>query len=132
MFLLCGGTTSQGNKEPVICCTAESTVCCTVWSVLLGPGLVSARSEPPLIVALAPQWDPVQTVSLGLLMVQMEEPGQPPARHELLLLQLYWSGLIGSPEIMRTALALVPPGWILKTPTEQVAVGMGADTLDGL
>ena len=54
MFFRYGGTTSQGNKETVTCCTAESTVRCTVWSVLLGPGLVSARSEPPLIVVLAP------------------------------------------------------------------------------
>lgn len=53
MFLLGGETTSQGKKEPVTCCTAESTACCTVWSVLLGEGLVSARSEPPLTVVLA-------------------------------------------------------------------------------
>ena len=38
VFLLCDGTTSQGNKEPITCCTAESTVACTVWSVLLEEG----------------------------------------------------------------------------------------------
>ena len=54
MFLLCGGTTSQGNKEPVTCCTAKSTVCCTVWSVLQGEGLDSAKTEPPLTIAPAP------------------------------------------------------------------------------
>lgn len=54
MFLLCGETTSPGNKEPVTCCTAESIVWCTVCSVLLQEGLVSATSEPPVIVALAP------------------------------------------------------------------------------
>ena len=103
MFLLCGETTSQGNKEPATCCTVESTVCCTVWSVLL-------VSEPSSTVALALSVrDQVQTVSLGWLLVPMEQPGQPPARRELPLLQLYWSGLIVSPEVMPTAWALVAP-----------------------
>ena len=54
MFLLVGETTSQGNKEPVTCCTAESTVCCTDRSVFLGERLVSAMSEPPFTGALSP------------------------------------------------------------------------------
>ena len=44
--------------------------------MLLGEGWVSARSEPPLTVALASQWDLVQPVLSGLLLVFMEEPGQ--------------------------------------------------------
>ena len=44
--------------------------------MLVGEGWVSARSEPPLTVALASQWDLVQTVLWGLLLVFMEEPGQ--------------------------------------------------------
>ena len=44
--------------------------------MLLGEGWVSARSEPPLTAALASQWDLVQTVLTGLLLVFMEEPGQ--------------------------------------------------------
>ena len=54
VFLLGGETTSQGNKEPVTCCTAEFTVCCTDRSVFLGERLVSAMSEPPFTCALSP------------------------------------------------------------------------------
>ena len=71
-------TSLQGNKEPVICCTVESTVlfCCTVWYFLPGEGWFSVRSETPLRVALAPQWDRVQTVLSGWQLVFMAEPGQ--------------------------------------------------------
>ena len=44
--------------------------------MLLGEGWVSVRSEPPLTVALASQWDLIQTVSSGLLLAFREEPGQ--------------------------------------------------------
>ena len=44
--------------------------------MLLGKGWVSVRSELSLTVALASQWDLVQTVLSRLLLVFMEGPGQ--------------------------------------------------------
>ena len=132
VFLLCGGITSQGNKEPVTCCTAESTVCCTVWSVLLGEGLDYARSEPPLTIASAPTVGSGTNCMAGIAACTYGGTWTTSCKARVTTVAIVLVRVDSISWEKANCVGAGDPGWILKTLTELVAARTGADALPGL